>query len=182
VQSRTSGPTGTEAARAGEGRVGERGARVRKGERELSCAPLREVKPFPAGTRCRKLTSHLVPAGVPTANYSQVIFFRRSPAAAYSIGVKSLVEASGRARDGSEEERRSGRDGTATAATWPPVPHREADNGGRDAATRWSTLVLGRSLAEAKSNMEAGGHRQVADKMRQRVAAADEAAERTAFA
>ena len=30
--------------------------------------------------------------------------------------------------------------------------------------------------------MEAGGHRQVADEMRQRVDAADEAAERTAFA
>ncbi|HXB08739.1 MAG TPA: hypothetical protein VNW04_16525 [Puia sp.] len=62
------------------------------------------------------------------------------------------------------------------------MPHREADEGGRDAATRRSTLAFGRSLAEAKSNMEAGGHRQVADEMRQRVDAADEAAERTAFA
>ena len=42
--------------------------------------------------------------------------------------------------------------------------------------------LFGRSLAEAKSKMEAGGHRQVADEMRQRAAAADEAAERTAFA
>ena len=76
----------------------------------------------------------------------------------------------------------SGRDGTATAATWPPVPHREADNGGRDAATRWSTLVVGPEPGGGQSNMEAGGHWQVADEMRQRVDATDEAAERTAFA
>ena len=79
-----------------------------------------------AGTRCRKLTSHLVPAGVPTANYRPAILCRRSPAAAYSFGVESLVEISGRGRDGSEEERRSGRDGTATAATCPAVLRGEA--------------------------------------------------------
>jgi hypothetical protein len=79
-----------------------------------------------AGTRCGKLYSHLVPAGVPTANFRPAIFCRRSPAAAYSLGVKSPVEVPGRARDGSEEEQRSGRDGTATAATCPAVLRGEA--------------------------------------------------------
>jgi len=96
----------------------------------------------PAGTRCRKLTSHLVPAGVPTANYRPAIFCRRSPAAVYSLGVEPLVEVSGRARDGSEEERRSGRDGTATAATCPAVLRGEPDPGRAARSYPRSALVV----------------------------------------
>jgi len=135
-----------------------------------------------AGTRCRQLSSHLVPAEVPTANFRPAIFCRRSPAAAYSLGIKSLVEVPGRARDGSEEERRSGRDGTATAATCPAVLRGEPD--ARRAARGYprSALVVRPEPRGGQIIRQAAGHRQVADEMRQRVDAADEAAERTAFA
>lgn len=119
---------------------------------------------------------------MPTANCSPEVFRRRSPAAAYSLGIKSPVEVPGRARDGSEEERRSGRDGTATAATCPAVLRGEPD--ARRAARSYprSALVVRPEPGGGQIIRQAAGHWQVADEMRQQVDAADEAAQRTVFA
>ena len=70
--------------------------------------------------------------------------------------------------------------GVATVAMWPPVPRREADEGGRGAANPRSALVCGRSGAEAKSLDNAGGHRQVADIYGAAGGRGDAAAKRTA--
>lgn len=122
------------------------------------------------------------PRGRPTANYRPAIFCRRSPAAAYSLGIKSPVEVSGRGRDGSEEERQSGRDGTATAATCPAVLRGEARPW--EGGAQLPAVDLGCSAGAGRRPIirQAAGHRQVADEMMQRVDAADEAAKRTVFA
>jgi hypothetical protein len=95
---------------------------------------------------------------------------------------ESLVEVSGRARDGSEEERRV--DGTGPP---PPPRGRQCCAGKPDprrAARSYprSVLVVGPQPGGGQIVRRAAGHRQVADEMRQRVDASDEAAERTAFA
>jgi len=95
---------------------------------------------------------------------------------------ETIVAVSRRAWDGSEEERRA--DGTGPP---PPPRARQCCAGKPDArrATRSyprSALVVGPKPGGGQIIRRAAGHWQVADEMRQRVDAADEAAERTAVA
>ena len=100
----------------------------------------------------------------------------------FPLGLKSQVEVSGRAWDGREKERRP--DGTGT----PPPPRarqccaRKPDARRAARSNPRSTLVVRPEPGGGQIIGQAAGHRQVADEMRQRVDATDEAAERTAFA